>query len=375
MDQNTRERQRRQLPDAGSRYTHQQARERERDTWYPGRFWLAASLLAITVFPPPIAADEPLVVSLGRFADIRIAIEDSAPAEVVANTRTRVPARISAPLAAFHVNVGDTVSAGDAVARLECDDFEDRLEQAEGRLEELEARRALARTRLDRVRSLRDRGAVAVETLDEADAEVDALAASIRSQRAMTAEARRAVARCDIRAPFAGTVIARPASVGEWVQPGTVVVRLLDPEDLELRAHIPSTRVPDTGALDAAEFRVGERSYPVRLRRLVTEADPETRVREARLEFTGARPLAGTAGRLTWHRSRDAVPADLLVERDGELGIMVARDGRAQFHALPEAIRGRPAAVELAADDKLIIDGREAARPGARIRPGDDDAS
>lgn len=309
------------------------------------------------------------------FADVRVRNEYSAPAEVVALARTRVAARLHALVDRLHVDVGDSVLRGDPIARLECDDYLDRLEQAEGRKDELEARRKLAQARLERTRRLREQGAASAETLEEVEAERDSLTASLRSQRGHLREANRDVERCDVTAPFAGMVTARVVSEGAWVQPGIEIVRLLDVDRLELRAHLPARQLPAGVELAGAEFRVGERVFAVEHRGAVAESDPQTRMREVRFRFIDVPPLAGSAGRLHWQDPDAAVPAHLLVRREGELGVMILRDDAARFHRLPAAVEGRAAsAPELTASDRLIIDGRHAVRAGDRVHETGDPA-
>lgn len=340
--------------------------------------WLALGVLLACLPMPGAAEDDVLAVSTRSLADVRVAIEASAPAEVHALASSRVPARINAPVEEFRVEVGDSVDAGDVLVRLDCADFTDRLDQAEGRLQELEARRTFALTRRERLERLRDQGAVSAEALDEAVSEVDSLAASVRAQRGTVRGAQRDVTRCDVRAPFAGFVTERPVSTGEWVTAGSELLRLLDPTRVELRAQVPYREMPGDGSFAAAVFRVNGVEHAVELRRVVADVDPDRRMHEVRLRFLDAPPAVGTPGRLHWSRHETAVPANLLVQRDGGLGVMVVEDGHARFHGLVDAIAGRPApAPDLPADAELIIEGREAAREGqpvTRVGGGADDS-
>jgi hypothetical protein len=62
------------------------------------------------------------------------------------------------------------------------------------------------------------------------------------------------------------------------------------------------------------------------------------------------------------------LPADFLVERQGEYGLMVAEGATASFVPRPEAVLGQPVEVtDLAGSLELIVDGRFRARAGDAI--------
>jgi len=326
----------------------------------------AAGLLAclVAVSAP---AREPLPVTVRAFADVRVPHTRTAPAEVLALVRTPVPARIGARVDSFAVDVGSRLDRGATIARLECVDFEDRLAAESARLEELQARRRLARIRLERTRRLRESNAVAADQLDEAAAEFDALGAGMRSQQSAVDAARRDVGRCTVTAPFAGAITARPVDAGAFVQPGTALVELVDLDRVELRTTLTQDDAATLARGTGATFVAGTTRYPVRLDRLVPTADPATRQREARFTFTGTLPPPGEAGRLRWSATLAAVPANLLVRRGGRLGVMLADGAAARFHAIPQAVEGRPAPVDLPPDARLIVRGRYAATDGMPI--------
>jgi hypothetical protein len=78
-------------------------------------------------------------------------------------------------------------------------------------------------------------------------------------------------------------------------------------------------------------------------------------------------PVAGTPGRLVWTGARNLLGADLLVRRDGTLGVFLVDAGTARFVALPDAEEGRPAAVDLPATSRLVIEGRQRLAEGAAV--------
>lgn len=327
------------------------------------------ALMLVAGGPSAVAdTDDARPITAARLADVAVPLERSAPAEVEALTRTAIAARLAAEVESMPVETGDRVAAGDVLARLDCTDFENALEQAEATEEELEARLRLAGIRLDRTERLRRENAASADQLDEAEAERSALDANLRAQRTRVAMARRDVERCTINAPFAGLVTERSGERGAYVQPGTTLVELVAIDGFELRARLADRDAASLRATGEASFRADGERYPVRLVTVVENADSASRTREARLAFEGEAPIPGTAGRLHWTASPRSIPADLLVRRDGALGVFVIADGEARFRELPEAIEGRPAPTDLPADTRLAVEGRYGLGDGDRVR-------
>jgi RND family efflux transporter MFP subunit len=330
--------------------------------------WLGGLLAGFLCTTCPAAEDQRIAVTTTRLAQVAQPIERSALAEVVALARTSVRARLAAEITSVNVEVGEQVQAGQVVVELDCVDAQDRLERTQARLSELEARRELARSRLERTRRLRRQDAASEDRLDEARSEDDAVSASLRSQRAQVATARRDVERCTIEAPFAGSITARPGQPGTFIDAGTPVVELIDPERVVLSGRIGGPDVASLRQAPEPRFHAGGDTYPVDLAHVADAADSASRLREARLRFTDTQPVAGDAGRLHWQAVAKAVPADYVVRRDGRLGVMIVDAGRARFRALSEAIEGRPAPTDLPGPTRLIVRGRSSVADGADVR-------
>jgi len=307
-------------------------------------------------------------VTAARLDALAVAVERSAPANVHALARTPVAARLAAEISATKVEVGDRVQAGAPLVQLECSDYRDALEQARASLNETEARLRLARIQLERTRRLREQDAVPAEQLDQADAERAALAASVTARREQVAAARRDVERCSVEAPFTGLVLERPAATGAFVQPGTRLVELVAVERIELRAPLTAADAATVEQTPRAWFTTGDARYAVELITVLAAADTAARTRLSRWRFTDGQPVPGAAGRVRWVAQRRAVPAELLMRRDGALGVFRVDGDRARFHAIPGATEGRPAPTRLPADTRLIVDGRQGLSDGAAVQ-------
>ena len=149
------------------------------------------------------------------------------------------------------------------------------------------------------------------------------------------------VATCIIKSPFRALVTERTSSVGNYAEVGKTLVRILDIEQLEISAQVYAQDVKQLKSGNALFFEHDDNSYPVNLRSILPSINSETRNREIRLLFQNGPALPGAAGKLTWRDKRPHVPGNLIVKRDGELGIFDLENKKARFIHLAAAQAGR----------------------------------
>ena len=301
-------------------------------------------------------------------AEVLIYPERSAPATVESLNDADLSAEITARIERILVRVGDEVQPGEVLAELDCRDYRSRLAAQQAALRQLEAQHRLAASQLERTRSLRERRGASEEDVEQRETELLGLDAQLASQREAIVQAQLNVDRCAIRAPYRAAVTARLGDEGTLAAPGTHLLRIVQTDALELGAQLRADEVQDLRSAAAVAFDVQGERYPVELRRTVPVIDPRTRTVEVRLTFPERAAPPGTAGRLVWRTATAHVPADLLVRRNGTLGVFVASDGAAQFKALPGAQEGQPAAVDLPPDTRIVVAGRERLGDGAPVR-------
>jgi multidrug efflux system membrane fusion protein len=179
------------------------------------------------------------------------------------------------------LQAGDTVRAGEPLARLRDADYRERVHQADGAIGELEAAREKARLDLARARLLFDDESLTKPDLDAAIATASANEASLAAARAQRALAAIALADGVLRAPIGGVILERRLETGSLAQPGSpgFVIARLSP----IKAVIG---VPD---LHVGRLRVGERLA------MATAAFPGTRFAGA---VTAIAPMADAQSRL-----------------------------------------------------------------------------
>ncbi|WP_429231408.1 efflux RND transporter periplasmic adaptor subunit [Aeromonas veronii] len=99
-----------------------------------------------------------------------------------------------------------------------------------------QAKLPAAKAKFDRFQNLYKTSSISKEQLDEAEATYRSLEADIESLKAT-------IARREVRAPFSGVVGLRNVFLGQYLQPGTDIVRLEDTSVMRLRFTVPQTDI------------------------------------------------------------------------------------------------------------------------------------
>lgn len=315
---------------------------------------------------------------------------------VVAATDSLVAARIGGVVDEVAVLVGQRVSAGDPLARLNTELSSIEYAQSEAALAEADAGVAIAEARIEatreafeRIDGLRETAAFSQGRFDDAEAayaEARGQLASAEARRlgadAQLAQRRYVLDQAQIVAPFAGIVLSVEADVGQFLAAGAPVARLLDTASLEVQASVPAQYI---GALEPGLATGGstEEGQPIALsvRAIVPTEAASTRTRPVR--FTAAlddtdRPVAvgqSITVQIPVDAPRDvlAVPKDALVQgRDG-WSVFVNVEGAAQPRPVQIGVAMGDAfevLAGLAPGDEVVVRGNERLRPGQPIQSG-----
>ena len=331
------------------------------------------SLLVTRFFAPVYAADDdsqPFVTSVSSTLLEQILFFPSreAPATVVSLNNSMISAEISGEILEILVQTGDEVKKDDVLAKIDCEAYEIAKQRASSALNSGYARNKYAKQRLKDAERLRNSRAISIDQLNMRSSEANALASEIGVLAADLKEAKRRITKCIITAPFDAVVVAREASVGDYIRPASVLVRLLDLNNLEVSAKIQQQDVDSLKLAGEISFIVSGKIFAVTHRTIVPLVDSRIRSYEARLDFTDNAASTGSAGRLRWTSNQVHIPADYLVKRNEQLGIFINKNGTASYHVLNATGNGLPAAIDLPANTEVITTGRYGLVDGQAIK-------
>lgn len=311
--------------------------------------------LAVTAAPLQGAVS----VEAQTLKSIAIYPQYKAPATVVALNESQLRAEVSAIVENILVEVGQEVNKNDLLVALRKKDFELVVEREEAELSALAARIDFAQYQVQRAQQLKKQQAVSEELLKQRETDLAVLLSERQSRQVSLQQAKQNLSKCNIRAPYHAVVIQKVASIGELANPGTPLLQIVDAQNREVTAKLQSYQIASLQLTKDLLFQDRTASYPVKLRSVLPIIDPTVRTQEVRLEFIDTKALVGVAGELIWKNQQAHVPPEVLVQREGRLGIfVVTKDNKAKFLALEDAAEGRPTYVDLPLDTLIVTKGR-----------------
>jgi RND family efflux transporter MFP subunit len=264
--------------------------------------------------------------------------------------------------------------AGDLIARIDPRLIQIEVKRARANVERLRSDFVYRQRQLERTEELAAKNSASKTLLDEARAQRDQAQYSLTDASAALERAQADLARTEIRAPFAGHVTARLASVGEFVNVGEDVVRLVDTHRIEitLPASIALTRYIKPGMRVPVKGGDVEREHTVRT--VVPVGDAVSRMVEVRLSAGDSEWLVGTPVQISLPSdtavSTVAVPRDALVERGRQSHVFKVNDGKAeQVTVQISAVVGLWVGIAdgLSPGDQVIVRGAERLAPGQAV--------
>ena len=313
------------------------------------------------------ASADTVSVSTSRLDDVLVNREARAAATVVSANAPVVTSQVSALVADVVHDVGASIKKGDVIVRLDDDNARLALEQARATLAALEAQLVEARARAANGEELLERNFISDEELIARNAALAVVEANRDGQKVAVEAAELDLARTRITAPFDAVILARHAQVGGYVQPGSPVVTLTQSKDPEISAEIDAKYLASIPAVDRFVFESRSAQWPARLLRMSNVLDPNSGTLTARFAFEDRAAPIGSSGQIVWNELEGVVPVELIVQRSDTLGVFVVEAGRARFAPVKGAQQGRPAAIDLPGDTRIVIRGQRRLQDGDSV--------
>jgi len=229
------------------------------------------------------------------------------PGKAKATQEVELSFRVAGPLIALPIQVGQTVTVGDVLAQIDPRDYQVKLANVRGQLEQAQAAFTRAEADLKRQENIlrQDAGATSERAIDNAREQRDRGRAQITSLRASHTAASDQLSYTKLKAPFSGTVVATYVENFEDVRAKQAVARLVDDSRIEMIVNMPENLISMVSDVRNVRVRFDafpDREIPAEIKEIGTEASDVTRTYPVTLimdQPDEVKVLPGMAGRVT----------------------------------------------------------------------------
>jgi RND family efflux transporter MFP subunit len=301
------------------------------------------------------------------------------PGTVVSRFDARLASELEAKLK-WIAEVGTEVKEGDTVARLENITFRLLEMEAQSRVDREQARIIFLKSEKERLEQLSKKNLSAKSQLDKTTSDLAVAESDEAIARAQLGMAQVAMYVTEVRAPFDGIVTERLRSIGERLGVADEVIRLVDPNSLEITARAPLNTVNYINVNDELEIHNDFRQGNATVRTIVPFGDPQSHMFEIRMNADPEVWTVGESVRLSMptadERAVLSVPRDaLILRRQGASVFRVNSDNTVeQINVITGLGAGRYIEVigDMTAGDKVVIRGAERLSTGMEVNVTDD---
>ena len=273
------------------------------------------------------------------------------------------------------VNVGDRVQRGDVLASLQSDTLRAELAQAEAALTEATASAQETKAQSERARSLQQQGFFSNAQLSQTLAADASAQARVQSARAMVQLQTVRLSQTQVRAPDAGVISARQATVGSVVGAGTELFRLIRQGRIEWRAEVTAAEIGRIQVGAAVQIKAASgQLLQGKVRMLAPSVDAQTRNAIVYVDLPAATGSARAGmyaqGEIALGQSQAlTVPQSAVVVRDGFSYVYTV--GADQKVSQLKVQTGRQSGDRVEVTSGLKADARVVASGGAFLNHGD----
>lgn len=337
--------------------------------------YAAAALTLLTIVSAHAQFDAPPApVVVAKAARTMLAPSVDVPGTVISRFDARLASELDARIE-WIAEVGTRVKKGEVLARLQ--DINFRLQEMEtaSEVKREQARVKYLKSELARLEELALENNAAKSLIEKTISDLSVAESDEAIAKARHGRAQVAMAVTKITAPFDGIVTERLRSIGERLKVADEVIRLVDPNSIEIVARAPLNTVNYISLDDELLLHNDYRDGKAIVRTIVPFGDPQSHMFEVRLNTDPKVWTVGESVRVSMPTSlvREVltVPRDALVlRREGASVFRVSSDNKAQkINVITGLGAGDLIEVigEVVAGDTIIVRGAERLDDGAAV--------
>lgn len=300
---------------------------------------------------------------------------------IEAENETRQSFRIAGRMIERSANVGDRVTAGQVVARLEPQDELNALRSAQAAVAAAQAQFVQAQSHFDRQKTLLARDVASRAQFERADQALETARAQLDTAEAQLKAAKDRVSYTELHVDAPGIVIATGAEAGEVVHAGQMILRVARQDGRDAVFDVPGQvlRMAPADPLITVSL-TDEPSVTAtgRVREIAPQADPVTRTFEVKVGLADPPAAMRLGATVVGRMQLDAVPtieipASALTDFDRRPAVWVVDPTKLTVSLRNVAVLQHNAATVAISDgletgEIVVTAGTQALHPGQKTR-------
>lgn len=180
-----------------------------------------------------------------------------------AKERTSVQAETSGSIIQIYANNGDRVNKGQTLLRLNNQDDQARLLQAQANYTAAKAQADLSKNLAERNRRLFQQGFIAEIEYERSKVDAQAQRENLTAQQALVDIAKKSANDASVQAPISGIISNRQVQTGQTVASGQTLFEIVNPNTIELQGTVPDNNQTNLKIGQLVQFQFAGETKPV----------------------------------------------------------------------------------------------------------------
>ena len=197
--------------------------------------------------------------------------------------QSSIQAQVTATATTVSTEVGQHVSKGQVLVRLNNQDNAARFAQAQANLNSAQAQTNQAKSMMQRKKRLLDQGFISKVEYEQSELDYKSQLENTRAQQANVNIAQKANQDGVITSPINGVITKRQVEPGQTVAAGQTIFEIVDINELELQAKVPSDVQSALKIGQEVEFNI--QGNPVKLTAIISRISPVADLNSRQIEF------------------------------------------------------------------------------------------
>jgi RND family efflux transporter MFP subunit len=323
---------------------------------------------------------------------------DEYPATVVALNEVQLRPQVTGYITGVFFKDGQHVGKGQKLYTVDQQQYQASYNQAVANLNVAKANLGKAQQDADRYAELQKNDAIARQTVEHAQADLQASKMQLEAAKANVASVQTNVRYSTIYAPFEGTIGISQVKLGAAVSPGQTILNTISSDNpiavdvsvdqKEIARFVTLQQQPNSGRDSVFTMALPDLSvypYPGQISLIDRAVDPQTGTIKTRMSFSNKDKMLRSGMNVNVRVKNNGnsqsilIPAKAVMEQMGEYFVYVVGDSNkvAQRKVVTGQVINDKIQVKtgLEENEKIVMDGIQKLRDGAVVQPAKDSAA